>query len=41
MVPGAILESGLTVIMFELMRDLLRKHHPDVVVSTYPLYHTR
>lgn len=38
MVPSAILESGLTVIMFELMRDLLRKHRPDVVVSTYPLY---
>lgn len=38
MVPSAILESGLTVIMFELMRDLLRKHRPDVVVCTYPLY---
>lgn len=37
-VPSAILESGLTVIMFELMRDLLRKHRPHVVVSTYPLY---
>lgn len=37
-VPGTILESGLTVIMFELMRDLLRKYQPDVVVSTYPLY---
>ncbi|MHB8192269.1 MAG: MGDG synthase family glycosyltransferase [Bellilinea sp.] len=37
-VPSTILESGLAVIMFELMRDLLRKHRPDVVVSTYPLY---
>jgi len=37
-VPVAIAESALTVGMFELMRDLLRTHRPDVVVSTYPLY---
>ena len=37
-VPSAIAESALTVAMFELMRDLLRTHRPDVVVSTYPLY---
>lgn len=37
-VPVAIAESALTIGMFELMRDLLRTHRPDVVVSTYPLY---
>jgi len=36
--PTAIAESALTIGMFELMRDLLRTHRPDVVVSTYPLY---
>jgi len=36
--PSAIAESALTVGMFELMRDILRTHRPDVVVSTYPLY---
>lgn len=36
--PSAILESGLTVILFELMRDILRRTRPDVVVCTYPMY---
>lgn len=36
--PSAILESGLAVILFELMRDILRKTRPDVVVCTYPMY---
>ncbi len=37
-VPLAIAESALAIGMFELMRDLLRTHRPDVLVTTYPLY---
>ncbi len=35
---SAILESALTVMLFEVMRDVLRKQRPDVIVTTYPLY---
>jgi 1,2-diacylglycerol 3-beta-galactosyltransferase len=37
-VTSAILESAVTVMLFEVMRDLLREHRPHVIVSTYPLY---
>jgi len=37
-VTSAILESALTLLLFETMRDLIRYHAPDVIVSTYPLY---
>ncbi|MEW6178692.1 MAG: glycosyltransferase [Chloroflexota bacterium] len=33
-----LLESALTVMLFEVLRDLLRKVNPDVIVTTYPLY---
>lgn len=36
--PAAIVEQALTVLLFEVMRDLLRSYRPDVIVSTYPLY---
>ncbi len=35
---SAIVESALTVMLFEVMRDVLRKQRPDVIVTTYPLY---
>jgi 1,2-diacylglycerol 3-beta-galactosyltransferase len=38
MVPAAIAEQGLTVLLFEVMRDLIRTYRPDVIVSTYPFY---
>ncbi len=37
-VPVAIVEQALTVLLFEVMRDLIRTHRPDVILSTYPLY---
>ncbi|MEN4011312.1 MAG: glycosyltransferase [Chloroflexota bacterium] len=37
-VTSTLLESTLTVMLFEVMRDTLRKHRPDVIVTTYPLY---
>ena len=37
-VPSAIAEQALTVLLFDVMRDLMRSFRPDVIVSTYPLY---
>ncbi len=35
---SAIIESAVTVMLFEVMRDLLRRYRPHVIVTTYPLY---
>jgi 1,2-diacylglycerol 3-beta-galactosyltransferase len=37
-VTSAIVESSLTVLLFEIMLDIVRIYHPDAIVSTYPLY---
>jgi 1,2-diacylglycerol 3-beta-galactosyltransferase len=37
-VPSMMVESALTVMLFEVMDDLVRRHQPDAVVTTYPLY---
>ncbi len=37
-VPAAIVEQALTVLLFEVMNDIVRTYRPDVIVSTYPLY---
>jgi 1,2-diacylglycerol 3-beta-galactosyltransferase len=37
-VTSAIVESTLTVLLFEIMLDLVRTYHPDAIVTTYPLY---
>jgi len=37
-VPSFVIESALTVMLFEVMRDLVREHRPDAIVTTYPLY---
>jgi 1,2-diacylglycerol 3-beta-galactosyltransferase len=37
-VPSRVMESALTVMLFEVMRDLVREHRPDAIVTTYPLY---
>lgn len=34
----AALEGALILMLFEVIRDVLREHRPDVIVSTYPLY---
>ena len=36
--PSALLESAITVMLFEVLRDILKKYKPDGVISTYPLY---
>ncbi len=37
-VPAVIVEQALTVLLFEVMRDVVRTVRPDVILSTYPLY---
>jgi 1,2-diacylglycerol 3-beta-galactosyltransferase len=37
-VPSALAEGALTVVLFEVMRRLVHRQQPDVIVSTYPLY---
>jgi 1,2-diacylglycerol 3-beta-galactosyltransferase len=37
-VPSALVDSALSVLLFEVMRDMIKKHEPDAIVTTYPLY---
>lgn len=37
-VPVALLESAMVVLMFEIMRDVFRQYNPDAILTTYPLY---
>jgi len=37
-VPSAIMESALTLLLYEVMRDLIDTHQPDAILTTYPLY---
>jgi 1,2-diacylglycerol 3-beta-galactosyltransferase len=36
--PSAVVETTLMLLLFEVMRDLVTKFHPDAIVTTYPLY---
>jgi 1,2-diacylglycerol 3-beta-galactosyltransferase len=38
-VPTAGLGGALTVVLFNVMRDILRTYRPDAIINTYPLYH--
>jgi UDP-N-acetylglucosamine:LPS N-acetylglucosamine transferase len=37
-IPSTIIESVLTLALYEVMGELVREHQPDVIVSTYPMY---
>jgi 1,2-diacylglycerol 3-beta-galactosyltransferase len=37
-IPSAIVESALTVIFFEVMRDLVNDYRPDAIITTHPFY---
>jgi 1,2-diacylglycerol 3-beta-galactosyltransferase len=37
-VPSAILESTLTVLLYEVLQDILSKYQPDAILTTYPMY---
>lgn len=38
LVPSTIVESALTVLLYEAMREIVAHHQPHVIISTYPLY---
>jgi 1,2-diacylglycerol 3-beta-galactosyltransferase len=37
-VPSVLVDSALSVLLFEVIRDMIKKHQPDAIVTTYPLY---
>ncbi len=37
-VATALIEGGATVLLYEVMWDILKKYKPDAIVTTYPLY---
>lgn len=38
LIPNALMENSLSVLLVDVMRKILRKSQPDVILSTYPLY---
>lgn len=36
--PAVIVEQALTVLLYEVIRDVVRATRPDAILSTYPLY---
>ncbi len=37
-IPNFLIESLMTVSLYEIMRDLVRDLNPDAIVTTYPMY---
>lgn len=36
--PSTLLESALILMLYDVMKDLVKRYQPDAIVSTYPLY---
>lgn len=36
--PSAVVEGALTVMLFEVLWDLVHEYRPDAILTTYPLY---
>ena len=37
-VPTLFVETALTLMLYEVMQDIVKRYKPDVVVTTYPVY---
>jgi 1,2-diacylglycerol 3-beta-galactosyltransferase len=37
-IPATLMEGGLIVLLYEALQDILAKHRPDLVITTYPTY---
>jgi 1,2-diacylglycerol 3-beta-galactosyltransferase len=37
-IPNFLIESMLTVSLYEILRDMVRDRNPDAIVTTYPMY---
>jgi len=38
MVPATIVESALSVLLYEAIRSVFKNHQPDAIITTYPIY---
>jgi 1,2-diacylglycerol 3-beta-galactosyltransferase len=38
MLPSAVVEGALTVMLFEVLWDVVHDYRPDAILTTYPLY---
>lgn len=36
--PTQVMESALTLSLYEIMQDMVKQYNPDAIVTTYPLY---
>lgn len=37
-IPNALIGGGVTVLLFDVLRRLLKTQQPDLIITTYPLY---
>jgi len=37
-IPTQIMETALTLSLYEIMQDMVKEYNPDAIVTTYPLY---
>jgi 1,2-diacylglycerol 3-beta-galactosyltransferase len=37
-IPTQIIETALTLSLYEIMQDMIKQYNPDAIVTTYPLY---
>lgn len=37
-IPVALFDSAMTLLLLDVMQDILKEHHPDLIITTYPLY---
>lgn len=37
-VPTALVESAMVVLLYEVMRDVIKTYRPDAILTTYPFY---
>lgn len=36
--PNTIMESAVTVLLFSVIQDIIRRYQPDVILTTHPMY---
>ncbi|HEX7974362.1 MAG TPA: hypothetical protein VF498_08135, partial [Anaerolineales bacterium] len=36
--PNSIMESAVTVMLFSVIQDIIRRYQPDVILTTHPMY---
>ncbi len=36
--PSSLMESALVLMLYDVLKDIVKRYQPDAIVSTYPLY---